>query len=148
MFNILNYNHIGVTHRTIKLDKYSNMKTHISEDEILELENKLYRAVKESDINALDELLHDDLLFVIPSGEVITKAIDLKTYRDGGLKINELNPQTENLHIMEDVAVITLTIRLKGSYKDEPFEAKYRYIRFWKRFENGIRVVGGSGIAI
>ena len=63
------------------------MKAVIMEDEILALEKKLYKAVIESDLNALDDLLHDDLLFVIPSGDVITKQIDLKTYRDGSLKI-------------------------------------------------------------
>lgn len=124
------------------------MKAVITKSDILELENKLYKAIKESDVNALDELLHNDLLFIIPSGEVITKEIDLKTYRDGGLKINELNPQTEDLNIIDDVAVITLTMEIKGNYNNEPFEAKYRYIRFWKKFEKGIKVVGGSGMSI
>jgi hypothetical protein len=124
------------------------METIIQESEIIEQENKLYNAIKESNISVLEELLHNDLLFVIPSGEMVTKEIDLKTYRDGALKINKLNSQIEALNIIEDIAVIALTMELKGSYDTEPFEAKYRYIRFWKKFEDGIKVVGGSGIAI
>jgi hypothetical protein len=46
------------------------------------------------------------------------------------------------------MAVITLTMKLKGKFNEVPFEAKYRYIRFWKKFDDGIKVVGGSGIAI
>ncbi|MDR6967639.1 ketosteroid isomerase-like protein [Flavobacterium arsenatis] len=124
------------------------METIIKKSEIIEQENKLYKAITESNINALEELLHDDLLFVIPSGEVITKEIDLKTYRDGALKINEINSQIEAFNIIEDMAVIILVMELKGSYNAENFEAKYRYIRFWKKFKDGIKVVGGSGIAI
>jgi len=124
------------------------METPIKESEIIAQENKLYKAIKESDVNVLDELLHNDLLFIIPSGEVITKEIDLKNYRDGNLKIDELFPNIENLNIIDDIAVITLTIKLKGSYNSVFFESKYRYIRFWKKFTDGIKVIGGSGTAI
>ena len=124
------------------------MKTILTEGDILEQENKLYNAIKESDIGALDTLLHDNLLFVIPSGEVITKEIDLNTYRDGALKVDELLPVIENLNIINDLAVLTLTMELKGKFNNVPFEVTYRYIRFWKRFDEGIKVVGGSGIAI
>lgn len=120
----------------------------ILKSDIIEQENKLYKAIIESNINTLDELLHTDLLFVIPSGEVITKEIDLRTYQDGALKINEINSQIEALNIIEDTAVITLSMMLKGSYNGEVFEGKYRYIRFWKKFKNGIKVIGGSGMAI
>ncbi|MDR2284183.1 MAG: nuclear transport factor 2 family protein [Sphingobacterium sp.] len=115
---------------------------------ILELENRLYTAIKESDLQALDELLHQDLLFMVPGGGVITKEIDLKTYRDGQLQVIELLPQIEDLHIIDDTAVITLTIEMKGNYNGQPFEAKYRYIRFWKHTSEGIKVIGGSGTQI
>lgn len=120
----------------------------MTKKEILDLENRLYNAIKESDIQTLDELLHHDLLFIAPSGDVITKEIDLKTYREGQLKIHELIPEVENLNIIDDMAAVTLTLELKGNYIGQPFEAKYRYIRFWKEFPEGIKVVGGSGIQI
>lgn len=117
-------------------------------EEVLNLENRLYSAIKESNIQALDELLHEDLLFMVPSGDVITKEIDLNTYRDGSLKIKELTPNVEDLNIIDDVAIITLTMVLKGNYNGEPFESKYRYIRFWKESSDGIKVIGGSGIQL
>lgn len=49
---------------------------------------------------------------------------------------------------MEDLAVITLKIDIKGCYNSESFEAQYKYIRFWKKFSNGIKVAGGIGISI
>lgn len=120
----------------------------VTKNEILNLENKLYEAMKNSSTEVLDNLLHADLLFVIPSGQTITKEMDLQIYREGNLKLNELIPKVEELHIIDDLAVITLQMEIKGNYNNETFEAKYRYIRFWKKFPEGIKVVGGSGIAI
>lgn len=120
----------------------------ITKDEILNLENTLYDAIKNSDTEVLDNLLHADLLFVVPSGQTITKEMDLQTYREGNLKVKELTPKVEELNIIADLAMITLQMKLKGDYNNEPFEAKYRYIRFWKEFPEGIKVVGGSGMAI
>lgn len=124
------------------------MDNKLTENNILEQENKLYKAIKDGNITALDQLLHDDLLFILPSGETITKENDLDTYRDGALKVDELLPEIENLNIIDDLAVITLTMKLKGKLNDVPFEASFRYIRFWKKFGDGIKVVGGSGRAI
>ncbi|MEJ5089407.1 DUF4440 domain-containing protein [Sphingobacterium faecium] len=120
----------------------------MTKGDILNQESKLYGAIKESDIKVLEELLHDDLLFVIPSGDVITKEMDLQSYRDGNLKIRELNPHVEHLNIIDDTAVITLTLELKGNYGGDDFESKFRYIRVWKAFASGIKVIGGSGMIV
>lgn len=70
------------------------------------------------------------------------------SHRNGSLEGEELHPEVEKLHIMDDMAVITLTMKLKGKFNDLPFEGKYRYIRFRKKLGDGIKVVGGSGIAV
>ena len=120
--------------------------TEVSVENVLAYENRLYKAMKESDTTMLDSLLHDDLLFIIPTGEVITKEQDLKNYKEGIIEIKELIPQTESLNIIGDTAVITLTIVLKGRFRGDSFETRYRYIRFWKSIENELKVIGGSCI--
>ncbi|MCX2454374.1 nuclear transport factor 2 family protein, partial [Pedobacter sp. PLR] len=80
----------------------------ITKNDILNLENQLYDAMKSSNVEILDKLLHNDLLFIVPGGETITKEMDLETYRNGNLKIAELIPNIEQLNIIDDLAVITL----------------------------------------
>ncbi|MCX2454366.1 nuclear transport factor 2 family protein, partial [Pedobacter sp. PLR] len=80
----------------------------ITKNDILNLENQLYDAMKSSNVEILDKLLHNDLLFIVPGGETITKEMDLETYRNGNLKIVELIPNIEQLNIIDDLAVITL----------------------------------------
>ncbi|WP_196941149.1 nuclear transport factor 2 family protein [Sphingobacterium pedocola] len=45
------------------------------------------------------------------SGDVITKEIDLRIYRDGALKINTVNPQIETINTIEDMAVVIVSMR-------------------------------------
>nr|WP_199162268.1 nuclear transport factor 2 family protein [Elizabethkingia sp. ASV34] len=124
----------------------STSTNEVSVENVLAYENRLYKAMKESDTIMLDLLLHDDLLFIIPTGEVITKEQDLKNYKEGIIEIEELIPETESLNIIQDTAVITLTIALKGRFRGDSFETRYRYIRFWKNIENELKVIGGSCI--
>lgn len=120
----------------------------ITEDDIIYHESLLVDAMKAGDVSSLDRLLHDDLLFVLPGGQAVTKETDLETYRSGALKIDALHPQTESMSLIGDSAIVIVHVSLKGSYLGEPFEARYRYIRFWKASTDGIRVVGGSGTMI
>ncbi|MFC5682987.1 nuclear transport factor 2 family protein [Flavobacterium sp. MAHUQ-51] len=124
------------------------MKTTTTRNQVVEHENILYQAIIEGNINTLEKLLHNDLLFIIPNGEMITKEIDLNMYREGTFKVNEIVPNMEALNIIDDVAVVVVLMELKGSYNSESFEAKYRYIRFWKNFKEGLKVIGGSGITV
>lgn len=124
------------------------MENCLTPELVLEQESRLYRAIRSGDIAELDQLLHDDLLFVLPDGRTVTKEEDLAAYRDGSLKVGELSPSLEKLNIIGDVAVVTLTKNLSGTFNDAPFELVYRYIRFWKKSDEGIKVVGGSATPI
>jgi hypothetical protein len=45
----------------------------MKKEEIIESENKLIQGIKTSDIELLDKFLHDDLLFLAPNGQAVTK---------------------------------------------------------------------------
>ena len=53
------------------------------EAQIRACENRLYAAMLTSDVAELDVLISDDLLFVGPTGELATKAMDLDLHRSG-----------------------------------------------------------------
>ena len=89
-------------------------------------------------------LLHDDLLFIIPNGETITKEMDLASHRAGEMIIDELEIEYEKINIIKDCAVVTLSIETKGKMLGEHFEGRFRYIRIWKQVENTLKVIGGS----
>lgn len=118
--------------------------TQITRAEITDLENTLLEAIKQSDISVLEKILHDDLLFMVPGGNVITKGLDLASHRAGEMVVEEIIPTIEQINIIEDTAVVTVVYDSKGSMLGNKIEGKFRYIRFWKKFPDGFKVIGGS----
>ncbi len=112
-------------------------------------ETRLYAAMLASDVAALDLLIADDLLFVGPTGELATKAMDLDLHRTGGTRFQELVPQDLEIRVLsEQCAIATVKVFLSGTYLGNTFAGDYRYLRVWCQGETGWQVTGGSVSAI
>jgi ketosteroid isomerase-like protein len=108
-------------------------------------ESRLYAAMLASDVAELDALIADDLLFVGPTGELATKAMDLERHRTGGTKFHELVPQELAIRVWdEQLAIAVAKIALSGTYLGHDFAGDFRYLRVWGKGEIGWQVVGGS----
>lgn len=116
----------------------------IQKHEIIELEQKLIEGIKTSDIIFLDKILHDDLLFLAPNGQLITKAIDLASHKAGQMIVDEITSIIEEIKIIDNTAVAVVVYDTKGKMLGNPIEGQFRYIRVWKRFDDGFKVIGGS----
>ncbi len=91
--------------------------------------------------------MHDDLLFNLPDGETITKEIDLNGYRSGKLKVDLLEVSNQLINIIEDTAIVCVSVLLKGTYDNSPIDGTFRYVRVWKQFNEGLKVIAGSCVA-
>lgn len=111
-------------------------------------ENTLLQAMLAHDVEKLDALLHDDLLFITPDGQTVTKAMDLDAHRKGLMAIERITTVIEQINIIGDNAVVTLVMDTKGKMIDMPIEGKFRYIRVWKKLGDGFKVIGGSCTAL
>lgn len=120
----------------------------ITRTEIINLENQLLEAIKESNTSFLEKILHDDLLFIIPNGSVITKEMDLASHRAGEMVVEAISSTIEQINVIENVAVVTVVYDTKGSMLGNPIQGKFRYIRFWKQFPYGMKVIGGSCVQL
>jgi len=98
------------------------------------------------DLKKLDELLHEELLFSIPNGQTITKAIDIETYGSGNMKIDEIKSSEQEINLIEDNAIVSVVIDMKGRYFDYSLDGKYKIIRIWKLFNSHFKVIAGSSI--
>lgn len=115
------------------------------ESEVLHAEKQLLSAMKTANLALLDELLHDDLLFMLPVGQTITKQQDLDVYRSGEFMIEEIESAIEQVSIVANSAVITLTNEIRGNYQNNPVAGRYKYIRVWANFNGQLQVIAGSG---
>jgi hypothetical protein len=117
--------------------------------QIIACENKLLEAMKNSDTCSLEELLHDSLIFQIPTGQTITKQIDIENYSSGRMSVCEIAMRDQNINALDDeIAVVSIIVSLKARYSDQPIEGMFQYLRVWKNFNNSWKVIAGSGIQI
>lgn len=118
------------------------------EEQIIGCENKLLDALRNGDIYALDELLHDSLIFNIPTGQTITKEMDIENYRSGNMTIYDLSTTDQIIKTNENISTVVVTIHLKAKYADLLIDGKFRYLRVWKLFTNSWKIIAGSGFQI
>lgn len=121
----------------------------MSQDEqIIECENRLLEALKTGDIDVLDQLIHDDLIFNIPTGQTITKAMDLDNYRSGILVVSEVLATDQIIQSIDDISTVAVTLHLKATYAGQIVDGKFRYLRVWKLVDNSWKIIAGSGVQI
>lgn len=120
----------------------------ITKERIITIEKRLLDAVKNNDVENLDDLLHNDLLFHIPNGQTITKAMDLEAHRSGNIIAYSIAASDQVISIIDDTAVVSVLIETKGKVFNQPMEGKFRYIRVWKSFNNKLKVIAGSCIQL
>ncbi|MCY1481088.1 hypothetical protein D3C87_68010 [compost metagenome] len=119
-------------------------KTEITRENVVEAENKLFSAQLVSNVDQLDQLLHDDLVAVAPTGQILTKEMDLNSHKAKTMIIEDASTEIDDIRIMGDTALSIVTMTAKGKMMGTPLEGKFRYFRVWKRFDGILKVVGAS----
>ena len=118
------------------------------EAEIVSREEALLKAVLTNDVDLLDDVLHDDLLFNGPDGQTGTKAQDLANYRSGGIQLRRADASDRLISVIGETVVVAVTVALAGSYLGIRVDGSYRYLRVWKRVGDAWRVIAGSVVAM
>ena len=118
------------------------------EQDIIDCENRLLDAIRNGDINTLDELLHDSLIFNIPTGQTITKEMDIENYRSGIMSVYDISSTDQTIKMIDNISTVVVTIHLKAKYADQIIDGKFRYLRVWKLFNNSWKIIAGSGFQI
>ena len=118
------------------------------DEQILECENRLLEALKTGEIKVLDELLHENLIFNIPTGQTITKEMDIENYQSGIMTVSEILTTDQIIKSIDNISTVAVTLHLKAKYADQIIDGKFRYLRVWKLFDNSWKVIAGSGFQI
>ena len=112
--------------------------------EIVALEVAIRAAQLAADVEALDRLIADELLFTGPDGQLATKADDLAAHRSGGVRIREHTPTELRIRRLgTDAAIVALRAHLTVDVQGSTVTGTYRYTRIWSREQGQWRVAGG-----
>lgn len=118
--------------------------------ELVALEARLRRAQLDADVQALDRLIAESLLFTGPDGSLGTKAQDLEAHRTGAVRFRRHEPEELRVRrVGPDVAVAALRARLEVEVAGASVAGTFRYTRVWARERGGAwQVVGGHVSAV
>lgn len=116
-----------------------------TENQIRECEARLCAAMLISNVDELDALIADDLLFAGPTGELTTKEMDLELHRSGNTQFRELVSKELEVRVWsDDFALALAKIFLSGTFSGHDFAGNCRYTRVWRKGKNGWQIVAGS----
>ncbi|RQS19964.1 nuclear transport factor 2 family protein [Burkholderia sp. Bp8992] len=106
-------------------------------------ETALRAAMLVNDIDALDALLDDELVFTVPTGQVISKEDDLSAHRSKLLRLEKLDVHEMRACAIEAMILTTTKATLAGHFDGAAFNGTFAYTRLWRRSGAGWRVVAG-----
>ncbi|VWC97127.1 cytochrome P450 [Burkholderia lata] len=103
----------------------------------------LRAAMLANDVDALDALLDDELVFTVPTGQVISKEDDLAAHRAKLLRLDRLDVQETRAREIGDMILTTTKATLAGHFDGTAFDGVFAYTRLWRRSSAGWRVIAG-----
>jgi ketosteroid isomerase-like protein len=113
------------------------------ESTIRALEERLWKAQLAADVDALDDLIAEDLLFTGLAGSLETKAGDLQQHRSGALKITRLEPLELRVRAIPGGAITSVKMDAAALIAGKPTAATLRYTRVWISEGGRWQIAGG-----
>jgi hypothetical protein len=130
------------------MNEAANDPATLTVEMIIRMEADLVKAIGKSDIAVLKNMLHASLLFLSPTGDVVTKESDLESHQSGGMIVEKLIPHIRNIKITADTATVIVDYDCKGAMLGNPVEGIFRYVRVWKMIDNSPQVIAGACIQL
>jgi len=115
---------------------------------IADLEEKLLDGFKRTDLNTLDLLFADGMLFHDQYGNVLDKEMDLDAYRSGMIKITKIKVSKREMRVFESIVIVSASLFIKGSYSNVLLNGKYQWLRVWAKVSEDWKVISASCTSI
>ncbi|MEO0536272.1 MAG: nuclear transport factor 2 family protein [Cyanobacteria bacterium P01_A01_bin.123] len=120
-----------------------------SESQILELEERLRRAMLTSDVAELDALIAPELLFTNYLGQLVSKQQDLDMHRSGMLKLTTLTPSDQRIQLNTGFSIVSVQMHLLGGYSSTAIDQHMRFTRAWSVSSIGsLQIVAGHASVV
>lgn len=109
---------------------------------VIEYEEMLRSAILSNNIELLEELLSDELIFVNHLGEWLSKEEDINAHRSKSLDIAGMEVLEQEVKLFQELAVTVTNVALNGALATgESIGGEYSYTRVWKDVEGKLKVV-------
>lgn len=110
---------------------------------IINYEERLREAMLNGDVNSLNNLISDNLIFVNHLGQILTKEADIEAHRSGVLNFTSIKILDQKVILLENSAVTVTRTALEGIFGIEPIEGEMCYSRVWQMNGDKLTIVSG-----
>lgn len=110
-------------------------------NELSKLENQRYQAMVHTDLELLDSMLDDGLIFTHASGKIDTKETFIKSLRSGTLTYKTIDLEDVEVRMYSSCGIVTGTSLLDINVKGEDRRLQLRFTTVWFKDQAGWKVV-------
>ena len=111
------------------------------EDEVLLVQADRFRAMVEVDVEALESILSNDLVYTHTTGTSETKAEFLSSLQSQGIEYHSIEPTDLQVRSYDSTAVVTGISAMKVSAGENNFSFSIRFIEVYENDEGSWRLV-------
>lgn len=101
--------------------------------QIIAVEEQLRLGMLSSNLETLDQLIADDLVFTSHLGQVMSKQDDLSFHQGGLCQFQTITYSEQYIQPVGDMVVVSVRVHITGTYSETPFEDDLRFTRLWQR---------------
>jgi len=111
---------------------------------LIDAERRLQAAQRDGDLDALDALLHPQVVGAGPDANLFTKADDLDAYRSGSLRMIHLEEEAIELRDDGNTGMTHVVASVVAMQHGSRVVARLRYTRLWVREKDQWRVMAAT----
>ncbi len=112
--------------------------------EIRQYEERLRIAMMNSDIEVLDKLISDDLVFINHSGQLISKDNDLDFHKNEIARLRNINIINQNVYAAENIAIVISDVNLEVVDNNQTSIESLIYTRVWQKTNDEWMIIRGQ----
>lgn len=127
----------GAWVRPVSASSAPHAKKHDAKQQVEDLEEQWRVAQLAGDIATMDKMLSDDYVGISMTGEVDTKAQQLRRVTDRKLVLTKLELSDMKVKLVGAVAIVTSRAQVEGSIDGKPMEGMFRYTRIYQHLASG-----------
>lgn len=114
-------------------------------DEIRDVELQLQQAMVKNDVQALERLIHNDLVFIDVEGNVQGKHDDIESHASGAVVQTAVEFVEEPvMQFYGESAIVAVKAHVKVRVQGKPLEAFCRYLRVWLFQDERWQIISGA----
>ncbi|MES2446735.1 MAG: nuclear transport factor 2 family protein [Bacteroidota bacterium] len=115
---------------------------------VMNYERLLIKAIKNSNLTLLNDLIHSNFMFLHPTGQVLNKKMYVELFKRKQIFVDWLTTSDYIINKVDDVITVSVLIKSTWEFHDQKNNGSFRYLRTWKQNGESMQLISISCVQI